>query len=280
MPLSLVCASWLLVLALGVEPSVEQLLHEARTALKEGKVDKALDLAGKAVKSEPKNANTYFVRGLIYESARKHTEAMADFDKAIALDPNAAEAYDHRGSEHLKLGHFTESIQDFDKFLQFKPDQEPGHWRRGIAYYYAGKFDEGRKQFEGYQTVDNNDVENAVWRYLCMARASGVDKARRAIMKVGRDRRVPFMEVYALYAGQAKPEDVLAAANAGNPPGQQLRERLFYAHLYLGLYYDAAGDKKVALEHITRAAQDYKIGHYMWDVAQVHRDLLRKELKR
>ena len=268
------------VMLCGSDPSAEQLLSEARAALKEGQLDKALELAGKAVKKEPKNSEAYLVRGSIYESARRHTEAIADFDKTIVLDPNAAAAYDHRGSEHLKLGHFTESIQDFDKFLQFKPDQEPGHWRRGISYYYAGKFEEGRKQFEGYQTVDNNDVENAVWRYLCMARASGVDKARQAILKVGRDRRVPMMEVYALYAGQAKPEDVLAAANAGSPPAEQRKERRFYAHLYLGLYYDAAGDKKVALEHITRAAQDYKIGHYMWDVAQVHRDLLRKELKR
>ena len=44
MPSSLVFASWLLVLALGVEPSAEQLLNEARAALKEGKFDKAKEM--------------------------------------------------------------------------------------------------------------------------------------------------------------------------------------------------------------------------------------------
>ena len=59
-------------------------------------------------------------------------------------------------------------------------------------------------------------------------------------------------------------------------PHDELHHRLFYAHLYLGLYYDSLGDKKQALEHMTRAAGDYKISHYMGDVARVHRDILQK----
>ena len=45
----------------------------------------------------------------------------------------------------------------------------------------------------------------------------GVDKARAGILKIGRDRRVPMMEVYALFAGKAQPADVLAAAKRGEP---------------------------------------------------------------
>jgi lipoprotein NlpI len=125
--------------------------------------------------------------------------------------------------------------------------------------------------------VDTNDVENAVWHYLCNARAAGVEKARAGLLKIGKDRRVPMTEVYALFAGKAKPEDVLTAARAGDPRGEELKRRLFYAHLYLGLYYETEGDKKKAREHITKAADDYRIGHYMGDVAVVHRDLLKKE---
>src|SRR5205823_2856889 len=126
------------------------------------------------------------------------------------------------------------------------------------------------------EKVDTNDVENAVWRYLCMARAGGVEKARASILKIGNDRRVPMMQVYALFAGKAKPEDVLAAVEKGKPSAEELNQRRFYAHLYLGLYYDAAGDKKQALGHLTQA-EEHKIGHYMWDVAHVHAELLRKK---
>src|SRR5207247_8830785 len=136
-------------------------------------------------------------------------QALVKLNKDIAKNPADADAFHSRGCIYFKLGRFEDSIKDFDKYIEIKPDRKASHWQRGISYYYAGRFEDGRKQFEGYQTVDSNDVENAVWRYLCMARASGVEKARAGILKIGNDRRVPMMQVYALYSGQAKPEAVL-----------------------------------------------------------------------
>jgi lipoprotein NlpI len=257
--------------------TVDEALEKARAAISKGKGDEALELANKAIDKDGKNAPAYLVRGAAYELLRKHTEAVADFTKAIALDPKLAEAYDHRGSERFKLGQIDGSLEDFDKFLELEPKAKPGHWKRGISLYYAGKFEEGKKQFEGYEEVDTNDVENAVWHFLCAARLDGVAKARAKILKIGKDKRVPMMEVYALFAGKVKPEDVLDAAKAGDPPMKELNHRLFYTHLYLGLYAEATGDPKKALEHMTLAADKYPIGHYMGDVARVHRDILKKK---
>src|SRR5262249_36898565 len=125
------------------------------------------------------------------------------------------------------------------------------------------------------QTFEDNDVENAVWRFLCMAKREGVEKARKEILKIRRDPRVPMMEVYDLYAGKLKPDDVLTAAKARAPEPDVLNERLFYASLYLGLYYDATGDTKSAAKHMDEAVA-HKIGHYMWDVAKVHAEVLKK----
>jgi lipoprotein NlpI len=257
---------------------VDDLLKSARAALAKGQTDEALALTRKAIALDPKNVPAHLLLGTVLEAVQQHPEAIAAFDKAISLDPRAAEAYNRRGSERFKLGQIKESIADFDKYLALKPEDKPGHWKRGISYYYAGRFDEGRQQFEGYEAVDTNDVENAVWRYLCMARVDGVAKARKAMLKVGNDRRVPMMDVYALFSGRAKPADVLTAARAGQPSAEQLNERLFYAHLYLGLYYEVEADRKQALEHLAKA-EEHKIGHYMWDVARVHRELLREEAK-
>ena len=118
-------------------------------------------------------------------------------------------------------------------------------------------------------------MENAVWHFLCAARADGVDKARASMLKIGKDTRVPMMKVYDLYRGAAKPEDVLAAAERRRRDRSRGRkERLFYAHLYLGLYFDATGDKKQALEHMTLAAHKYYVDGYMGDVARVHEKVL------
>lgn len=256
--------------------TVAELQQAAKAALAKGKADEAVALAGKAIAVDPKNASAYLFRGMVYEALHRHKEAVADFDRTLQLDPKAAEAYNRRGSERFKLGQIKESIADFDQFLELRPEGKPGHWKRGISYYYAGQYEEGRKQFEGYEKVDTNDVENAVWHYLCAARLVGADKARMSILKIGNDKRVPMMQVYELFSGRIKPADVLAAVKTGEPAVEELKHRLFYAHLYLGLYYDSLGDKKRALEHMTQAADEYKISHYMGDVARVHRDILQK----
>jgi lipoprotein NlpI len=203
-------------------------------------------------------------------AAADHEQAIALYDRLLALDPKQAEYFDLRGSQHFMLGQIDESIADFDRFLALRPNQVPWHWKRGISYYYAGRYDDGRRQFEGYQTVDDSDVENAVWRFLCMARDQGVPAARAALLRIKQDRRVPMMEVYALYGGKLTPDEVLQAAQAGSPSPDELNARLFYAHLYLGLYYEVTGDATNAHKHIDISARQHKIGHYMWNVADVH----------
>jgi hypothetical protein len=207
-------------------------------------------------------------------------ESLANLNEQLRADPNRAEAYHERGCIHFKLGNFKESVRDFDKYIELKPERKAGHWQRGISYYYAGQYEDGRKQFEGYQDFDSNDVENGVWRFMCMAKAGDIAKARKGMLKIGNDSRVPMREVYELYKGTLKPADVFAAAQAGRPDPAALSRRLFYAHLYVGIYYELEGDDRRALEHLDKAATDYRIEHYMGDVARVQRDLLRKRLKK
>jgi lipoprotein NlpI len=181
------------------------------------------------------------------------------------------------GSEHFRAGRFAESVADFDAEIRLQPRGAPWHWKRGISLYYLGRYADGAKQFEGYQTVADNDVENAVWRFLCQARdpAVGFEKAQKQILPIRDDRRVPMMQVYGLYQGRLTPDDVLAAARAGDPSEETLEKRLFYAHLYLGLYHEVRGDLAAAKKHVAEA-EKRKISHYMGDVAAVHDRLLNK----
>jgi lipoprotein NlpI len=169
-----------------------------------------------------------------------------------------------------------ESIDDFDAFLRLAPAEMPKHWRRGISYYYAGRYDEGRKQFEAYENVDGNDVENVVWRAMCVARKDGLEKSRATIAKVGFDRRVPMMMIYKLFKGEAKPEDVMSAAQQPGLAEPTAKSSLFYAHLYLGLFAEISGDKAGAKEHLKKAVEVYPHGPYMWAVARTHLKLLEK----
>ena len=261
--------------SVALAEDTEALLTKARAAYQAGDAKGAIELADQAVAADPKNPRGYLVRATLRELGREFEEVIADCDKLIELEPGNAMAYQRRGSAHFRAGHVEESIRDFDKFVELEPQEAPYHWQRGLSYYYAGRFADGRKQFELHQTVNTADVENAAWHYACVARVDGAEAARKALIPISGDPRVPMMEVYALFGGKATPDGVLAAARAGGPEPDDLKERLFYAHLYLGLYYEAAGDAARAREHIGLAAGEFAQTHYMGDVARVHARRLR-----
>ena len=176
-----------------------------------------------------------------------------------------------RAVADFQNGRIAEAVAGFDETARLAPTQAPQLWQRGIALYYAGRFKDCRAQFESHRTVNPDDVENAAWHFACVARAESPEKARAALLPVGPDPRKPMREVYQMFRGALSPEGVLTAA--GSEPGAQ-----FYAHLYVGMYFEASGDAVRAREHITIAAEDRfaRVGGYMHGVAKVHRDLLRR----
>ena len=102
----------------------------------------------------------------------------------------------------------------------------PQLWQRGIALYYAGRYDDCRKQFEAHRTVNPDDVENAAWHFLCVARAESPARARAALLPVGPDARVPMREVLEMFRGKMTTEQVMAAAGpslSGQFYGQPVR---------------------------------------------------------
>lgn len=161
-----------------------------------------------------------------------------------------------------------ESVDAFDRLIKLQPDAKPSLWQRGLALYHADKFKEGREQFEVHQTVNPNDVENAAWHFICVAKADGVEEARKHLIPIKGDSRVPMKEVHDLFAGKGSVEAVMKAAEAGDE--SERRNQLCYAHLYLGLYFEAIGDTAKAKDHMLKAAVDYKMDHYMGKSAQVH----------
>ena len=257
----------------------QMLLNRAVSAFQKGDSTNAIKLATEAIAADPRNTSGFALRGSIHEQLREHVRAIADYDEVLKRDPKAASIYQRRGAEHFRLGQFNQAVADFDRVIELNPVSAPQHWQRGIALYYAGQFDKGRRQFELHQTVNPNDVENAAWHFLCVARLSGVEKARASLIPIEGDARVPMKQIHELFAGKSTPESVLGAARAGSPSSATLNNQLFYAHLYLGLYFEATGDAKKTREHILKSARDFKSDHYMGDVARAHARLLEKNEK-
>ncbi|NDJ24953.1 hypothetical protein GS682_25570 [Nostoc sp. B(2019)] len=189
------------------------------------------------------------------------------WNEIIREQPKNPNVYIRRGMVNFQLAKIDESIQDFGMAEQLDARLKPYLWQRGLSYYYADKFAEGAQQFEIDLTVNAQDVEETVWRYLCIAGLTNVTEARNSLLAVKNDPRRVMQRVYDLYAGNCTPDDVLTVGQLEGTKGN------FYSHLYLGLYYEAENNLDLAQDYIVKAADKYKIDDYMWYLAQVHKTL-------
>jgi len=253
---------------------------KAKAAYRKDDFKAARTFAEAAVKADPKREDAHSLIGMANLMLKDNDAAVAAFTKVIELNPKSIVSYDRRGDARLKAGDFKGSVADFDKVLELRPEIAPEHWRRGIALYYAGKYAEGAKQFETHKKANPEDVENAAWHYLCNAKVVGKEKARKELIDVTKDSRVPMKEIQKLFAGTVKPADVMAAAEALKADSQEGIEARFYAHLYLALWYESEGDAKKVLEHLVPAVERFEIGHYMWAVGNVHLKALKASEKK
>ncbi len=221
----------------AAEQSLSEIIKATQTSFQQGDYSKAEELATAAITQQPKNARLHML--------------MADI-RFIAGDiPGAIESYDN--------------------VIKFQPESKPFLWQRGLALYYAQKFEDGKAQFETHQTVNSQDVENAVWHLLCAAKVENLDAARNKLIPIQRDTRVPMKEIYELFAGRLKPNQVIEVAQAESPNELPL----YYANLYIGLYHEMLGQEKLARQFIGSAV-DQSPGtknNLMMQLARIHQEL-------
>lgn len=207
----------------------------------------------------PSAVTAQHVRGLQLE------REIAALDRAVVSRPDDAELLVRRGSARFRSGDNTRALHDFDRAVALDRRIRPYLWQRGISLYYARRFEECVQQFESHRAVNPNDVENAAWHLLCVARLEGLEAARKQMLPVGPDARRPMAELDALYRGHGTELEVVAAAET-SPAAR------FYAELYLGLLAHLEGHIEKARTHL-EAANRLGFPHYMGDVARLHWDL-------
>jgi lipoprotein NlpI len=188
--------------------------------------------------------------------------------------PNDARAMRLAGDIFLRTGKVAAAVRVFDRYLELKPEEMRGLWQRGIALYFTADYERAAKQFEEHRKVNPNDVENAAWHFLCIAKADSFDKARQMVLPAPGDPRAPMEEVLRmLTTGDTAP--VNQRVNRFPVDSEDRAGAAFYGDFYLGLYADAKGDRKKAGELLSRAAEDAP-HHYMGDIARVYAKHLAK----
>lgn len=171
------------------------------------------------------------------------------------------------GDRQLRAGQCQDSVNSFEEGLRRRPAVEPHLWQYGIALFFVKRYADAKALFEKHRRVNPNDVENAAWHYLCVAKATDVDQARKILLPAPDDHRPPMAEILDRLAGGDFKAIEQAVDRLSGLPGHQSAK--FYGDLYIGLVADAEGDSATAKAFMAKAAGTNQ-NHYMADVARVY----------
>lgn len=167
-------------------------------------------------------------------------------------------------------GEMKDSVAVYDEILETFPSDKPQMWQRGLALYFADEFEKGVDQFESHQTFNSQDVENSVWHLLCKSRLTSVEEARKEMILIEHDSRVPMKQVFDMFAGSGSPEEVLKACGYDKddikPDGS-----IYHGLLYVGLFHEMIGDQEASNQSMIEALK-YKpsMSGLMGHVAEGH----------
>ena len=198
----------------------------------------------------------------------------AALTRALEETPGSVNLLSRRGDMRQFLGRFKDATADYEKMIELDPSQDAPHWRLGIAYYFTGAFEKGSRQFEKYHAYDNRDRENGVWKFLCQARAQGLEAARKELLVYTRFDRHPFPALYEMLEGKKPPQQVL---DESKEQAKQNPQVAFFAKYYVGVYKDLLGEKTEGAKLVREAVAIFTpetAGNggpgYMWQVARLH----------
>ena len=167
-------------------------------------------------------------------------------------------------------GKMKGSAQVYDEVLKMRPDLKEQLWQRGLALYYAEEFEKGVDQFDTHQTYNSQDVENSVWQLLCQSRLTSVEEARKSMIPIDSDPRIPMKQVFDMFAGSGSPKEVIAAS--GYDKDNIVRNfSTYHGWLYVGLFHEMMGDQAASIEAMKTALKCQPvIAGLMGNVAEGH----------
>ena len=201
--------------------------------------------------------------------------AIANANAMVRLAPDDPGTALQAADIYLRAGKAQTAVPLFDRYLKSHPEDSPQLWQRGIALYFIGEHEAAARQFEIHRTVNPNDVENAAWHFLCVAKAQSPAEAKAKLLPAPGDPRPPMAEVLEMFkTGDTKV--VIDKVESMPADSRQRASAKFYGDFYLGLYADALGRADDAKKFMSEAAEKAP-RNYMGDVARVYAKHLRDE---
>ena len=119
-----------------------------------GDLDGALRDYDKSIELNPKYAESYVFRGILYNDLKHFKKAVQDFTSAIDLSGDNLYAYAHRAAAYANINEYSLAILDYDKVLELDPKFTKAYTFRAFAYLELELFEDAMADYNKVVELD------------------------------------------------------------------------------------------------------------------------------
>jgi len=150
-------------------------------------LQRAENLATKAIGLDDSNAGAHRLLGAVYLQFGQHERAVDELHRALELNPSDADTYGGLGTALLFAGQIEESIRADETALHFDPHLDIRYlWALGTAYFLAGRNADATRTIERLLARNANFTFGQVMIAAVYAEANRSEDAGRAAATVRR----------------------------------------------------------------------------------------------
>jgi lipoprotein NlpI len=176
----------------------------------------------------------HFDRARAYMNEEDCGPAVSDLTAAINLKSDDADDYMLRGRANRCAGRNADAIADYTEVIRTKPSGN-AYWQRALARWNDGDFDGAATDCSAAMLFAPKWPYPVLWYAMAKLRTGKFDtsdlSARTQLLDLG-----PWPgSVFALYQGNARPEDVLEAADHSD--AKSLSDNRCEAHFYVAEWW-------------------------------------------
>jgi lipoprotein NlpI len=219
-----------------------------------GDHDKAVADFDEALKLEPKNASIYNNRGNARNDKGESDAAMADFDAAIKTNPRYAAAYFNRGNAFAAKGETDRALKDYDAAIKNNKRNVNAFIARGALLLATGASAKARADMKQAARIAPKNAYAVLWSDIAERRAKQKGRLAAKNGTKGLDMKAWPAPVVRLYAGEIKPDAVLAGADS--PSDTVKAAQVCEANFYSGEYALIGGAREDATRLFQAAVKD------------------------
>jgi tetratricopeptide (TPR) repeat protein len=129
-------------------------LERGIASYRSGDFQGAIGNLGEAIRLNPNDAQSYHIRGNVWDELGVFERALADYDEAIRISPDSPAVFHDRAILWQRKGAFDKALVDLDRAVRFSFVDANIYCDRGLVWYLKGRHDRAIADFDRAMKLD------------------------------------------------------------------------------------------------------------------------------